>query len=638
MNPDWQIRNASLGLLYADGSFRVPSAEDIFRVRFENLRSADEFPPLDAGQGGATADLKFERFPVRLRLEVLRPDHPERKLATRLLLASKRGPLAIVPANAALNGHVVVANEWFPIVPYDVEELGHLVEAIGNDVLGGITLRQLLKLRLLSHEHGIVDDRNIVGEEDTNALAAGAPSESGVETRLYPYQRTGVAWLSQLATQEVGGILADEMGLGKTIQLIAFMCRQRQRDAGPALVIGTSSILENWRREIQLFAPEFRVLVHQGAARTGFPSELKAHDVVVSSYDTVVRDAALLSQVKWNVLVADEAQFLKNPLTQRSARVRAINSRLVIASTGTPIENSLRDLWALTDLVIPGLLTDLSSFLEQFPDEPSAAARLASITAPVVLRRRLSEVAQQLPPRIEIPAALQFGEQEGLEYESLRKSIIDAPRPASLSCLMKLRLFCAHPGLVSGDLSDPLGSSMKFTRLTELLDEIFSRNEKVLIFAAFKGAVDLIAGDIRTRFNIPASAIDGRTRVELRQAIIDEFAALRGSGALVLNPRAAGAGLNIAAANHVIHYTLEWNPAVEDQATARAHRRGQTRPVTVHRLFYIDSVEEVMNGRLNRKRDLSSRALARSDEAQSPKVDILAAIQRSPVHTRSSPT
>jgi SNF2 family DNA or RNA helicase len=523
----------------------------------------------------------------------------------------------------------VVNGQWFVVLPTQVDELAHLCADIGSSILHSITLRQYLALRLCYPEDGIIEP--LFNVEDEPASTPQWEPTTELEEQLYQYQRSGVEWLSGLACHGVGGILADEMGLGKTVQLIAFVKRLRDVGRRPTLVVATTSILENWRRELSRFAPDLHVLVHQGTSRTGLPSELRAFDVVIVSYDTLVRDVVLLSQLEWELIIADEAQFLKNPSTQRAASVRRLHATLTVAATGTPVENSLRDLWALVDLVIPGLLGDLLTFSSTFPDEPSAATRLAQVTAPVVLRRRVGDVALELPNRIDIPTPLRFGDEEAIAYESLRESLVGSRRGGGFGALTKLRQFCAHPGLLTGVVSSLEDYSTKYGRLLEILEEIFACGDKVLIFAPFSRMIDILVQDIQRGFQVPAAFIDGRTPSTLRQTTLDQYAACSGAAALVLNPRAAGVGLNITAANHVIHYTPEWNPAVQDQATARAHRLGQRQPVTVHRLFYADSVEEVMEERLLRKRALMTRAVSVPADERADLRDLLAALERSPI-------
>jgi SNF2 family DNA or RNA helicase len=625
---EWRVQDGLLGVTKPDGEFWVPDADLIFGARFGSPGETS-LPNLDASE--AVSALSFERFPSELQLIVKEASDRTGKLTPLLLLMTRDGTRQISGQRAVIGGHVVVDGRWIPISPHHLDEYKTLVATIGTDLFEGISLKQYLRLRLSASAGGILqlDELPLPATERMPQLLS-AETESELERKLYPFQKAGLGWLRWLGAQQVGGVLADEMGLGKTIQLIAFLVDRCREAPTPNLVLGTASILENWRRELSRFAPHIRVIVHQGSARTGSPAALRNADVVVTSYDTLVRDTVLFGQINWNAVIADEAQFLKNPDTLRSTAARVLKKELVIASTGTPIENSLRDLWSLVDITIPGFLGDQSLFLSTFPDEPAAAARLATITAPVVLRRRVAEVATDLPPRIDIPTPLVFSDAEASAYESLRAGLL-ASGTASFGALTKLRMFCAHPTLSSGENADPAESSIKYSRLVEVLGEIFLRNEKALVFASFKRMIDIIVDDVRQRFGGFVESVDGRTPIPDRQKTIDHFSAVGGAALLVLNPRAAGVGLNISAANHVVHYTLEWNPAVEDQASARAHRRGQTLPVTVHRFFYSDSVEEVMNERIQGKRVLIEKGVVGNKGDGVNMRDLIAALRLSPV-------
>jgi SNF2 family DNA or RNA helicase len=369
--------------------------------------------------------------------------------------------------------------------------------------------------------------------------------------------------------------------------------------------------MENWRRELQRFAPAVRVCVHRGSARTGFPNVLSSYDVVLTTYETVVRDESLLRMIPWNVVVVDEAQAIKSPDAQRTHAVKRLPRQVSIAVTGTPVENSLRDLWSLMDFAIPRYLGPLEAFEARYTDDPDCAKALEPVITPLLLRRRVLDVAGDLPMRIDIPQPIDMTPDEAARYERLRQeTITQYGKSAGLVTLSRLRMLCAHPVLVFPELANLTEYSTKYVRLVEILEEIVSLDEKALIFTSYTDMADHMSKDIRDRWGIPCAILDGRTPIEERQPQIDRFTAHCGSDVLVLNPRAAGAGLNITAATHVIHYNLEWNPAVEDQASARAHRRGQTRPVTIHRLFHANTVEEVINQRMDFKRAIAAAAVA----------------------------
>jgi SNF2 family DNA or RNA helicase len=423
------------------------------------------------------------------------------------------------------------------------------------------------------------------------------------------------------------------MGLGKTIQVVALLASPEREHVAPSLVIAPSTLLENWRREIAKFAPTLRTYIHQGSQRTGDFRELLQKDVVITSYDTAVRDSSMLRMIEWPIVVLDEAQAIKNPDTKRAVSVKKLKRKVGIAVTGTPIENRLRDLWSILDFCIPGYLGDEASFEQQFSDDLTGAASLEPLVSPVLLRRKVSEVAQDLPPRIDIPQALTLSEIEAEEYERIRQeTIAEYGGNATLVALGRLRMFCAHPMLLD---SVPWTTARaltfgKFQRLFEIADEVFENRQKMLVFTSYNRMAELIRQTVRERYGFFAEVINGDTLVPERQVIVDRFSQTPGAALLALNPKAAGTGLNITAATHVVHYNLEWNPAVEDQASARAYRRGQQLPVTIHRLFYADTVEEAVDDRLSRKRLLSKTAVVGVEGAKDDYADIVRALQASP--------
>ncbi|EQD52890.1 SNF2/RAD54 family helicase, partial [mine drainage metagenome] len=503
---------------------------------------------------------------------------------------------------------------------------------IGSE--GELTLGQYLGFVRGVKTHGVAMEDGWQASAHTVAGSDPVSVEDlpSVTAQLYAYQIRGVRWLCAVASGGLGCILGDEMGLGKTLQVIVLLASEKNHGHGPNLVVCPSTLLENWRREIAKFCPSLAVLVHQGAGRTGSASILSSVDVVVASYDTVVRDQILLSVVQWNCLVLDEAQAIKNPEARRSAVAKSIPRRVSLAVTGTPVENCLEDLWSIADFALPGMLGSRSEFLAHFEDTVTDAQRLGPLVSPILLRRLVSEVADDLPPRIDIPQPLRLDGTQAEAYERIRREAeAEYGCAAGLVALNRLRMFCTHPRLLDAGSGDPAEGWPKYQRLLEILEEIFSAGEKALVFSSYTGMSDILVSDLPLRFGtVHVDWIDGRVSIAERQIRVDRFAETPKPGVLVLNPHAAGTGLNIAAANHVIHYNPEWNPAVQDQASARAYRRGQTRPVTVHQFFYMDTVEEVITERLDAKRDLAAGA-ARGTAAEPDSGEILKALQRSPL-------
>jgi len=428
---------------------------------------------------------------------------------------------------------------------------------------------------------------------------------SGLQATLFPYQEDGFAWMKHRAEQAGGFILADEMGLGKTIQVIALLLDMSLTQDKPALVVAPTTLLTNWKNELLKFAPSLSHIIHRGGSRTGIASGLKRSDITITTYDTLVQDRALFESLDWRCIVLDEAQAVRNPETARRIALTGLRRDIFIPMTGTPVETSLRDLWSLLDLSIPGLLGSLDEFEDNFDDDPASAELLSKMTGALVLRRRVENVAKDLPERIDIDIPIDAPYSFYSGYENLRQEVLAKyPVAGHLVAVNQLSMFCAHDALALRDdetIDETISNISSQTLMTpkleaalSLLEEAFANNRKVIVFASFNGLLGLIE---RASVKLPEAywnAINGTTPQEDRQKIVDAFTAYDGPGCLVLNPKAAGAGLNITAATIVIHYTLYWNPALEAQASARAHRRGQTEPVRVYRLFYPDTVEEIM--------------------------------------------
>ncbi|MDB0057237.1 DEAD/DEAH box helicase, partial [Akkermansiaceae bacterium] len=342
-----------------------------------------------------------------------------------------------------------------------------------------------------------------------------------------------------------------------------------------------------------------------------------------------VNDRLMLSSINWTYIVCDEAQALKNPKSSRRQAVATLPRKYTIPVTGTPVENSLVDLWSLLDFAIPGLLGTQDAFELTYPDSEDDAAALSEVVDPVILKRRLADVAQQLPERTNVDIPLEMGVKLATEYERTRQEVLDKyPVAGQLVASGQLALFCAHPWLQAKDpeaenwedaveILKQDGIDLMTPKLEvtiDLLTQAFRQNKKVILFAAYNNCKAIIEEAIAslTRNAFPKAywnAINGSTPAEDRQTILDEYSRYDGPAILVLNPKAAGSGLNIQAATVVIHYTQYWNPALEMQASARAHRTGQKNPVTVYYLYYQNSVEEIMLARTEWKRAIAGAAI-----------------------------
>ncbi len=509
------------------------------------------------------------------------------------------------------------------------------LEKIDIDCLKTITYTKYIELSNelrkanLAFEDNVLKNIEIAKNDESNF------NVHGLKANLFDYQKSGCNWLAFMYKNHCGCILGDEMGLGKTLQvigLIGFMKEQSSKIH--ALVVAPISLLENWKREINKFYPMLNVLVHHGANRTGYYKDFLDYDVVVTSYSNCQNDLSILNMITWDLVALDEAQNIKNPYSNRAKLVKMINRKMSVAITGTPFENHLTDIWSLTDFVIPNYLGKLNGFKNEYEDSNESASEIETYLSPIMIRRRVADVAKDLPERIDIPQALSMTAEEAQYYDGQRKKYASEElKSTRIDKIQGLRMFCTHPSVykksyVSVD-DDPIKYSTKYERTCEILDEIFQKNEKAIIFTSFNEMNRIFNRDIPQRFNVKTFSITGETNTNDRQKIVDEFSDLKGPALLVLNPKAAGTGLNITAANHVIHYNLEWNPAVEDQASARAHRRGQTKTVFVYRLYYINTIEEVINDRISRKREISDLAVV-GNQGETDQNDLIRALKLSP--------
>jgi SNF2 family DNA or RNA helicase len=445
----------------------------------------------------------------------------------------------------------------------------------------------------------------------------------GLTATLFPYQARGVRWMWETINHTGGLILADEMGLGKTLQIIALLLMEPIKTDSPALIVCPTSLIANWVREFARFAAGITVLVHRGPSRAGVYRELQKSNVVVTTYDTMVNDISIFSSFEWSWVICDEAQAIKNPDSNRRRAIVTVPRRRTIPMTGTPVENSLVDLWSLADFSIPGLLGTRREFEAIYPDSIESAQAIGRFTDPVILKRKVADVAGDLPERIDIDLPLELDDQLADHYLMVRETTLAKyPIAGALVATLQLQLVCAHPWLRRDEESDTDGEEAtvvrtntyplmtpKMERAVTLLQEAFFNRRKVIVFALFNRIGDLLKDAFSGFPDAYWGAINGSTPQEERQTIIDDFSAHHGPGCLILNPKAAGAGLNITAASVVIHFTPVWNPALEAQASARAHRRGQTQPVTVYRLFYKDTVEEVMIDRSLWKSELANESV-----------------------------
>jgi SNF2 family DNA or RNA helicase len=469
---------------------------------------------------------------------------------------------------------------------------------------------------------------------ETAVEAVDAPRE--FQGTLRPYQLRGLQWLAFLDRLGIGACLADDMGLGKTIQLLALLLHERQ-DAGsigPTILFAPMSVVGNWEREIQRFAPSLRVLIFHGPERLGgdaFVSAAARHDVVLTTYGLAGREFETLSRVAWHRIAMDEAQNIKNPTARQTIALRSMNSPRKIALTGTPIENHLSELWSIMDVLNPGLLGSARAFRSRFAlpvekmGDSTRAGQLRRLIRPFVLRRLKSDpaVACDLPEKMEMRVYCNLTPEQAALYERTVRDMMDDIDQATgirrrgliLAALTKLKQICNHPAHFL-KTKGPLDSrSGKCERLVEMLEEVIEEGDCALVFTQYRKMGDLLEAHLRARLGLDVPFLHGGTPAKKRTRMVDDFQNPDGPHRVfLLSLKAGGFGLNLTRANHVFQYDRWWNPAVEQQAADRVHRIGQTRRVQVHKFVCIGTVEERIDRLLEEKAALADRIVGSGDD------------------------
>ncbi|GAA3235879.1 DEAD/DEAH box helicase [Actinocorallia longicatena] len=450
------------------------------------------------------------------------------------------------------------------------------------------------------------------------------PPPPGLTATLRDYQLRGLAWLARMTDLGLGACLADDMGLGKTLTLIALHLHRLPEDAGPTLVVCPASLLGTWEREIRRFAPGQDVTRFHGTRR-----DLPGHGFVLTTYATMRLDADVLAAHRWGMVVADEAQAVKNRLSGTARELRRIPAAARVALTGTPVENNLGELWAVLDWTTPGLLGTLSGFRTRWArpieaGDEETARRFAALFRPFLLRRRKDDpgIAPELPAKIESDAPVTLTAEQASLYAATVAEMMAAIRAsdgmerrgAIVKLLTGLKQICNHPAQYLREHEPVLtGRSGKLDLLDDLVDQIVEGGGAVLVFTQYVAMARLLETHLAGR-GVPTLFLHGGTPVAERERLVERFQEGR-APVFLLSLKAAGTGLTLTRADHVIHYDRWWNPAVEDQATDRAHRIGQTRPVQVHRLIAEGTVEDRIAALLTAKRGLADRVLTSGETA-----------------------
>lgn len=458
----------------------------------------------------------------------------------------------------------------------------------------------------------------------------------GLQAQLRPYQERGLAWLATMSRYGVGGILADDMGLGKTVQVLALLVHEREGagadGAGPTLLVSPMSVVGNWQREAQRFAPDLRVLVHHGVGRTSgteLDDAVADADLVITTYSLLARDAVELARQRWDRVVLDEAQHIKNAGTRQAKAARALPARHRLALTGTPVENRLEELRSILDFTMPKVLGSAQTFRARFAvpierdQDENAISRLRTVTQPFVLRRVKTDptVISDLPEKLEMTVRANLTVEQAALYQAVVDDMMAklkdakgmARKGAVLGALTRLKQVCNHPAHFLGDGSGVLhrGShrSGKLALVEDVLEAVLADGEKALLFTQFREFGDLIAPYLSERFGTAIPFLHGGVPKKQRDKMVERFQEPVGPPLMLLSLKAGGTGLNLTAANHVVHLDRWWNPAVENQATDRAFRIGQQRNVQVRKLICVDTIEEKIDEMISGKRQLADLAI-----------------------------
>ncbi len=608
----------------------------------------------------------------------------------QLAIGDRTVPVELLEKLAARGAPLVrVGGQWVDLRPEDLETAVHFLKEHPG---GAMSL--LEALRMAHGLDGPPEALPILGLEATGWVRDLLKSTDSEQVKLIeppkafrgtlrPYQRVGVSWLAFLDRHRLGACLADDMGLGKTIQLIALLQHERERgdSAGPTLLVAPMSVLGNWKRELERFAPELRVHVQHGLERPAGERFLRAatdSDIVLTTYAITVRDKDVFSQVPWRRVVLDEAQHIKNPPTKQTMAIRSLKAEHRVALTGTPVENRLAELWSIMEFCCPGYLGSGADFRRRFAvpvernRDKATGDRLRALVRPFVLRRLKVDpnVISDLPPLVESRQHVPLSEEQAKLYDVVVKDMLAKVDSAEgirrrglvLSALVKLKQICNHPAhflregagseMTAAMASRPKGArpqqasaaaersapqpdpsvedqiddaplppealatarSGKTQRLMEMLEEALAAGDRALIFTQYRQMGHLLVSMIRADLDVDALFLHGGTPQAKRDALVERFQSQEPAAPIfVLSLKAGGVGLNLTAANHVFHFDRWWNPAVENQATDRAFRIGQTRTVNVHKFVCSGTLEERIDQMIEQKTELASQIIGSDD-------------------------
>jgi superfamily II DNA or RNA helicase len=607
----WLLEQAGFGVLLPAWWTRRGSKQRL------SVRAHVKAPAMQGGSGLSLDQIVMFDWQVALGGEVL----SLRELET---LARLKAPL------------VRVRGRW---VQVSAEEIQTALDFWKHRAAETGTLREVVQMALGGREaaglavSGVTAEgwvEEFLGRLEGRTSFEELPPPDKFHGTLRPYQVRGYSWLTFLRRWGLGGCLADDMGLGKTVQTLAAIQRDRQAgEARPVLLICPTSVVGNWKKEAERFTPDLPVLIHHGGGRTrgdAFRKKVEPCALVLSSYSLLHRDRELLENVGWAGVVLDEAQNVKNPDTKQAQAARALRADYRLALTGTPVENHVGDLWSILEFLNPGFLGTQAEFRRRYfvpiqaQHDAEASERLKRLTGPFVLRRLKTDksIIADLPDKLEMKVFCNLTREQASLYAAV---VADASRAIEgsegiqrkgviLGTLSKLKQVCNHPAQFLGDNSPIPGRSGKLARLTEMLDEVLQAGDRALVFTQFKEMGDIIQKHLQEEFGREVLFLHGGVPQKQRDRLVERFQNdPAGPRVFLLSLKAGGTGLNLTAARHVFHFDRWWNPAVEDQATDRAFRIGQTRDVQVHKFLCVGTLEERIDEMIERKQEVARRVV-----------------------------
>ncbi len=507
-----------------------------------------------------------------------------------------------------------------------------------------VTLRDAVQIGLGADQQAEGDNVSLIAGDWLKDLLEQLQEKANIEMLTTPeqfagelrqYQQLGYSWLAFLSRWGLGACLADDMGLGKTVQTLAALQMDRQQgNDRPNLLVCPTSVINNWQREIARFTPDLAALAHHGPGRhqgDEFRGQAQGHQVIITSYGTMNRDRELLASVPWRAVILDEAQNIKNPASQQAGAARSIQADYRIALTGTPVENHVGDLWSIMQFLNPGLLGTQAEFKRtyfqpiQSGRDEAAAARLQKATGPFILRRLKTDrsIIDDLPDKNETKQYCNLTREQATLYEAVLREAETRLQSAEgmerrgsiLDTLTKLKQACNHPRQLLGDNSAIVGRSGKLARLQELLDELLPAGDRVLIFSQFAEMGAILQQHVQETYGLETPFLHGGVCRNQRDRMVQRFQNdPEGPQVFVLSLKAGGSGLNLTRANHVIHYDRWWNPAVENQATDRAFRIGQTKDVHVHKLICAGTLEDRIDLMIEIKQETADQVVGATSE------------------------